>query len=192
MRNFILILLIFALNSCAVKELKPIKRYDLTVDNTISNTTSRHKNKILKVAYPISLSMPLSYKIKYSYENGDSGYYLNSIYGSNLSQQLNGFIIRTLSKANIFKTVLPYQSNAIEDYRLEVVVNKFYHKIDSSGSWAVIDIGFNLLDANTNKIIKSRVFSYKKPTPTVDANGFIIATKEALKELSSDLVNWLK
>ena len=85
-----------------------------------------------------------------------------------------------------------FRAKSGEDYRLEVVVNKFYHEIDSSGSWAVIDISFNLLDANTNKIIKSRVFSYKKPTPTVDANGYIVATKEALKELSSDLVNWLK
>ena len=191
MKRLIVVLIALFLGGCTFKELKPITRYSIEPTNIVTLSHSKYKDKILKVSYPISISIPLTNKIKYNYVGGDSGYYLNSKYCCNVAQLLNGYFIETLQEAKIFKSVEPFQSSVVEDLRLEIMVNRFYNKIEDNNSYAVVDISFNLIDANTNKLIKAKRFREVVKSDTLNAKGYIDALKVALNSIANSLVKWI-
>jgi len=51
---------------------------------------------------------------------------------------------------------------------------------------------FTLIDGDTGKLLKSKKFSYKEPTLSLDAEGYVIATNRVLNRLSQDLLLWIK
>ncbi len=191
MKRLAIFLILFFLSGCAFKELKPIDRYSIEPSNIVALNHSKYKNKILKVSYPISISIPLTDRIKYSYVNGDSGYYLNSKYCCNVAQLLNGYFIESLQKAAIFKSVVPFQSSVVEDLRLEIMVNKFYNRVDGENSYAVVDITFNLIDANRNSLIKTKRFKEVVKSNSLNAKGYIDALRVALNNIANNLIEWI-
>ena len=185
-----LIAVAFFITSCGFKELKPLKLYRFDTPKVYTKK-HKYKGKTLKVNYPISTKESLSYKMLYSYNNQTIGSYLNSQWAFNKGKLLEGYIINALSKAELFSSVVPYDSIVNEDYRLEVVVNNFYNLVENGKSYAILDIRFTLIDMQENRPIKTKEFRYKEAAPSVDAKGYVEAVNKALEKMANDLIEWL-
>ena len=97
-----------------------------------------------------------------------------------------------MTHSRIFKAVLPYESTAGEDLRLESIVFDFSHHVRGEASFAIVSIQMNLINTDSGKLIKTKRFSYKEQTQTLDARGYVEATNRAMGRLSRDLVVWLR
>ncbi|MCW8821560.1 MAG: ABC-type transport auxiliary lipoprotein family protein, partial [Sulfurovum sp.] len=94
--------------------------------------------------------------------------------------------------SRLFKVVLLDSSTAEEDYRLESTIFAFHHRVRESESDAIVSIQFNLINIGTGRLVKSKRFSYREATPTLDAKGYVSATNRIMVMLSKDLLQWLK
>jgi cholesterol transport system auxiliary component len=151
-----------------------------------------YRNKILKVSYPIALNEKLNDNMYYSYSLSDRGAYLNSRWSNDAGRMIQGSIIQVLSKAKLFKVVVPFASDVEENLRLESTVFDFSHHVRGEASYAVVSMQFTLMNAETGKLVKARRFSYREPTATIDAKGYADATNRMMQKLSRDLVAWLR
>ena len=186
------ILSLFLLSGCALKDSPPMTEYTLTAAPLQAVLSGRYGAKTLKVTYPQSLKEKLSRDMLYSYCLSNAGAYQNSEWANTISQLIQGTVIQALDQSRIFKGVVPYASSAYEDYRLESTVYDFSHHIRGEESYALVSIKFTLIDTSTGKLVKTRKFSYKEPTRTVDARGYVEAANIAMSRLVRDLVSWLR
>ena len=169
-----------------------MKFYSLKTPSVTPISSSHYKNKSIKITYPQSLRNKISQKMNFSYSSIDSGNYQNSEWSNNMSKILQGTFIVVLDESRLFKAVLSDTSTAKEDYRLESHIFAFEHSVRETASNAVVSIQFNLISTQTGRLVKTKRFTYKEPTPTIDAKGYVAATNAAVSKLSKDLVDWLK
>ena len=182
----------FLLSGCSLKESSPITEYMLSANPVGAVSSSPYRNKAIKVTYPDSLKEKLSRSINYSYSLSDRGTYQNSQWVNAVPRLIQGSVIEALDQSHIFKGVLPFSSTVYEDYRLESTVYDFSHHVRGEESYAIVSIRFTLIDTKTGRMTKTRKFSYKEYTRTVDAKGFVAAANVAMSKLTRDLVNWLR
>ncbi len=180
------------LSGCSVKEATPIKIYTLDAGSVAPVSHSSHRGQTIKVSYPQALKDTLTNGMAYSYSASERGVYQNSQWSNNAGKLLQGNIIQILTHSRIFKAVLPYESTAGEDLRLESIVFDFSHHVRGEASFAIVSIQMNLINTDSGKLIKTKRFSYKEQTQTLDARGYVEATNRAMGRLSRDLVVWLR
>ncbi|AKF25155.1 hypothetical protein YH65_06925 [Sulfurovum lithotrophicum] len=190
--RIVLLLGFLLLNGCSFKEAPVMKVYTLVTPAVSAVPSAQYRNKILKVSYPVALNEKLADEMHYSYSLTDRGSYLNSRWSNDAGRLLQGNIIQTLSHAKLFKVVVPYMSDVKENLRLEATVFDFSHHVRGEASYAVVSIQFTLMNAETGKLIKAKRFSYREPTPTIDARGYVEATNRIMAKLSKDLIHWLR
>ncbi len=186
------LLAFFLLSGCSFKDSGPITEYTLLAKPVSPVSSSRYRNKAIKVSYPDALKEKLSRDINYSYSLSDRGAYQNSEWSNAVPRLIQGSVIEALDQSRIFKGVLPFSSTAYEDYRLESTIYDFSHHIRGEESYAILSIRFTLIDTSTGRMTKTRKFFYKEYTKTVDARGFVDAANIAMSKLARDLVNWLR
>ena len=189
--KLILILILLWFSGCSSKQ-AALKVYTLDTPTVAKVSNSKFKYKTIKVSFPQTLKEKISNKMSYSYSMSDQGSYLNSQWSNNIGKLLQGTIILALEQSRFFKGVLPYESTAGEDYRLESSIFAFSHQVRGEQSHALVSILFSLIDTDTGKLVKTKRFSYKVATKTVDAKGYVEATNEAVNRLVNDMLRWLQ
>ena len=192
MKQIVLLVAALLMGGCALKEAAPMKLYMLDAGNIAPVVSSPYRHSVLKVSYPQTLKEEMTEKMRFSYSDSDRGVYLNSEWSNSVEKLIEGTIIEVLQQSHLFKAVLPYASTAGEDYRLESIIYDISHHVRKEGSYAVVSIGFSFIDTDTGKLLKTKRFSYRELTPTVDASGYVIATNRAMHRLAHDLVLWLE
>ncbi len=191
MRRFIVLCTLLWLVGCSSKAL-PLKVYTLDVPSTVAKTANvKFKHATLKVTFPQTLKEKIGQKMHYSYSSAEQGFYLNSQWSNNIGKLLEGTFILALDESKLFKAVLPYQSTAHEDYRLESTIFAFTHRVRGEDSHAIVSIQFSLIDTDTGKLVKIKRFSYRVATNSLDAKGYVEATNEAVGRLTEALIRWL-
>jgi len=157
--------------------------------------TSKHSilgKKTIKVTYPQSLRENTSQKMNFSYSTYERGTYQNSEWSNHVSKLLQVSIIEVLNDSRLFKAVFSDATTLKVNYRLESNIFVFEHRVRDQQSHAIISIQFTLIDADTGELVKSKRFSYKEVAPSLDAEGYVIATNRALTQLSKELLLWIK
>ena len=191
MNKVIVILsLIVAITACT--KAPALKVYTLQVPQVKVQNSSTFKHKVIKVSYPQSLREQMSQKMNFSYSMNDRGTYQNSEWSNHMSKLLQGTIIDVLEHSKVFKAVVSDSSTLKENYRLESNIFAFEHRVRGTQSHAVISVQFTLINADTGKLVKSKRFSYREETSSIDAQGYAKATNVAIARLSKDLLDWLK
>ncbi len=188
---FVLLLAGMVFTGCAMKDAPPQKVYTLDAGSVAQPASYSYRSKVLKVSYPQALKESLTDEMHFSYSISDRGVYQNSRWSNNLGKLLQGEIIRGLQEARLFKAVLPSGSSADSDLNLESLIYDFSHHVREGASYAVVSIEFILVDVHTGRVLKSKRFSYREVTPTVNAEGYVIATNRAMTRLMQDVVAWL-
>jgi cholesterol transport system auxiliary component len=191
MKYILWILIFLSLQGCSIKE-SSMKVYTLDGNTDFKAYSNRFKNKIIKVSYPQSLKEKMSQNMQFSYSDLEQGSYQNSEWSNNLGQLLQGIFIQTLQQSGLFKGVTSYTSIMQEDYRLESTVFDFSHRVRGSASHAFVTVQFSLIETDSGKMVKSKLFNYAVPTTTTDANGYVNATNIAISRLNRDLIAWLE
>lgn len=154
--------------------------------------SSKYRDKSIKVMQPQSLKEKISQKIYFSYSPTLQGSYRNSQWSNDLGKILQGTFIHTLQESGLFKGVVSYASTAQADYRLESTVFDFSHWVRGDASHAVVSIDFALVSTHTGKLVKSKRFSYREATQTINAEGYVEASNRAMERLGRDLLAWLR
>lgn len=170
----------------------PLKVFSIEIPHVQKLKYSPYRDKIVKVIFPESLREQMSEKMNFSYSNSEYGTYLNSEWSNTMGKLLQGTLIGVLEKSRLFRIVLSDSSTLQENDRLESNIFTFEHRVRGERSEAIVSIQFTLIDADTGKLIKTKRFSYKEATPTVDADGYVKATNIVIERLSTDLVKWLR
>lgn len=191
MMKFILIFILLWLSGCSSKQ-TPLKVYTLDTPKVVETSNSQFRYKTIKVFFPQTLKEKISSKMRYSYSLSEQGAYLNAQWSNNIGKLLQGTVIQALEQSRLFKAVLPYESTAGEDYRLESSIFDFSHHVRGTSSHAVVSIQFSLINTYTGRLIKTKRFSYRESTPTLDAKGYVKATNVAVGKLTKDLLRWLQ
>jgi len=191
-RIIALLVTLWIFGGCSLKEAPPLNLYTFPTPIMEPAEWAPTQGKILKVAFPLSLKEPLTYKMAYAYDNDQCGYYQNSQWSNHVNKMLQGYLIQTLIKSGLFKAVVSDKSSIPEDQRLESMVYDFTHRINGTSSYADISIEFALMDMRSGKLIRRIRLTYAEPTPTIDAKGYVTATHRALQKLSQDLIRWLR
>ncbi len=191
MKQIVLILILLWVSGCSSKQ-APMKVYTLDTPTVVQVSSSKFKQKTIKVTYPRSLKEKISPKMRYSYSSAEEGVYQNSQWSNNIGKLLEGTFIQALDESRLFKAVLSYGSTVEEDYRLESSIFAFTHQVRGERSDALVSIQFSLIDAYTGKLVKTKRFSYKVATGTTDAKGYVEATNEAVDRLTKDMLSWLQ
>ena len=191
-KRFFLLVSLLMISGCSVKEAVPLKVYTLDAGSISPVSHSNHRGQTIKVSYPQTLKDTLTNGMAYSYSSSERGMYQNSQWSNNAGKLLQGNIIQILTQSRVFKAVLPYESTAGEDLRLESIVFDFSHHVRGEASFAIVSIQMNLINTDSGKLIKTKRFSYKEDTQTLDARGYAEATNRAMSRLSRDLVVWLR
>lgn len=169
-----------------------LKVYSLTVPSVGTVQSSSYRSKSIKVTYPQSLREQMSHKMNFSYSSSDRGTYQNSEWSNDMSKLLQGTFIEVLDSAKLFKVVLSDTTTLKENYRLESNIFAFEHRVRDTQSHAIISVQFTLINADTGKLVKSKRFSYREATLSINAQGYAEATNVAISRLSKDLVGWLR
>ena len=169
-----------------------LKVFTLEVPHVQASPNSIFSGKTIKVTYPQSLRENMSQKMNFSYSTYERGTYQNSEWSNHLSKLLQVTIIEVLDDSQLFKAVFSDTSSLKVNYRLESNIFAFEHRVRAKQSQAIISMQFTLIDGDTGKLLKSKKFSYKEPTLSLDAEGYVIATNRVLNRLSQDLLLWIK
>lgn len=189
-KQLVFIMILTGLVGCTKEP--AMKVYSLETPIMMPVPGSHYKNKSIKITYPQSLRNKISQKMNFSYSSIDSGNYQNAEWSNNMSKILQGTFIEVLDASKLFKAVLSDTSTAKEDYRLESNIFAFEHSVRGKASNAVVSIQFNLISIETGRLAKTKRFTYREPTLTTDAKGYVAATNTVVSKLSRDLVAWLR
>jgi len=189
--NKVIVLLLIMVAITACTKAPALQIYTLEVPEVEQYSSSKFKHKVIKITYPQSLREPMSQKMNFSYSMNDRGTYQNSEWSNHMSKLLQGTIIDVLEQSKVFKAVLSDSSALKENYRLESNIFAFEHRVRDKQSHAVISVQFTFINADTGKLLKSKRFSYREATPSIDAQGYAKATNAAIARLSKDLLVWL-
>lgn len=191
MKYIMWIAIFLFLQGCSVKQ-SPIKTFTLHGDATQKAYSYKYKDETIKVAYPQGLKEKMGRNMQFSYSDTEHGSYQNSQWSNTIGQLLQGTFIQTLQQSKLFRGVFSYTSTAQADYRLESTIFDFSHRVRGNTSYAMVSIQFALIDADSGKMVKSKLFSYAMPTVTTNAKGYVDATNIAMGMLSKDLIAWLE
>jgi len=187
---YIVAISILMFGGCSTKN-PPMKRYLLEPDFSFGRVHSRYSDSSIKISYPNDIIGRSGTNIYYSYNKLEDDSYQNSSWSSSSSQLISSVIVRALEHGKVFDSIVDYRSISTTDYLLESEIYHLYHKIRKDISLSIVAIRFDLIDLSNNRLVKSRRFSYKIPTKSIDAIGYVEATNIALERLSRDLVEWL-
>jgi len=184
------ILLLFG--GCSMKEAPPIVYYSLNGGTPPLCQKSRYRDKVIEISYPQTLTERIGNRMRFSYSSSERGSYQNARWSNTLERLLQGSIVMGLESCRCFKAVLLYSSTAQVDLRLESMIYDFSHHVRGDASYAVVSIGLMLIDTHTGRLLKSRRFSYREETPSVDAKGYVTASDRAMQRLMRDMAAWLR
>jgi len=181
-----------SITGCAVKE-SPMHIYTL---DTTTRTQKRcsHKsyaNRIVQIAYPKTLASNGGVTIAFSYSPQERGYYHYAQWEESLGKLFQSSVIQAIERSACFKAVTLAGSSVTPDLKLESTIYDFSHHIRSGDSYAVVSVGFSLVDVRNGKLLRHRRFTYKEPTASLDAKGYVEAANRALTHLLDDLIKWV-
>ncbi len=190
MKKTILLSTILLITGCSIKT-TTLNSYDLSTNNSTIASFKTHNNTVLMVNYPVSLDALGSSKIFYK-RDGITSYYLYSQWSTPLNRLIYSQLIKNLTNAHTFKSVIGYNSDANSDLILETQIIDFYHIVNRDKSYADISIKARLINTKNSNIIKVKLFHYRLKVNELNAKSFVSTAKKAIGEFNRDLINFLR
>lgn len=181
--------ILFLLNGCMSTPTAPNNYYTLQYVNTQKTDIQKQEN-IIKVDFPHAPSNLMGKRIIYTSNSYKSAYYVKNRWAQPLPSMMQDWIIRSIEDAGLYKAVVRSSSRVTTNLVLESDIVSFEHRLESES--VVVTIRMNLIKSGTNKIVKTKLFSYEESVESANASSAVKAFNEALKVFRSDLVLWLE
>lgn|GEM_PF-2276818 len=143
----------------------------------------------VKVDLPNFSSKHNTEAIFYTGQKYELARYSQSEWKEPLPTLLQEWLLQSLEHSNLFAGVMRATSRAKVPLFLESDIIKFQHNIKVHE--VEVSIRLTLLDYNTRKILKHKIFHYQKTVSEVSAKGAVHSFNQILKQLEADIVAWL-
>jgi cholesterol transport system auxiliary component len=197
-RNFFLLaLLLIGITGCAGEKLPPVSTYTLyPALDTFHLPESREAKPegILMLGRVRSSQVFNGREIIYSDPRYGQNSYTYSRWSDSPATMLLLIFQEALEKSGHYIAVVPYLSQSESDFLLESTLLDFSHRLNDDGtSDGFIRMRFNLIDNNTNRVIKSRDFISTVPVASpINAGGAVAALNKAATIITQEVIDWLR
>ncbi|MFA5454220.1 MAG: hypothetical protein WC272_02765 [Sulfurimonas sp.] len=192
MRAILIILTILFSGCTTIKP--PVTEYSIvTKELKKESVESGCVNKSLKIVQAFSSNSLMSLNMEYTQETNRVFSYSQSQWRESPNSLVTSELLKSISNSKLFGSVHPSKSRAKSDLILETNIDEFmqYFAQDMKKSFVHVGFSLTLIDAKTNSVIKSQYFSSKADAKTLDAEGGVEATQNALSEIIFQNIDWL-
>jgi cholesterol transport system auxiliary component len=192
MRTILIILAIFFSGCTTVKS--PVTEYSVvTKDVKKENVSASCVNKSLKIAQAFSSNSLMSLNMDYTQEPNRVFSYSQAQWLESPNSLVTSELLRNIGNSGLFSSVHSSKSRVKTDVILETNIEEFmqFYTQDMKKSFVHVGFSLTLIDAKSNSVIKSQHFSSKFDTKTLDAQGGVEATQNALSEIIFQNIDWL-
>ena len=200
MKKFFLTQILFGLSllvmsGCSLQTiLPPTSKYSLSADHdakVISN--SRFSDQVLRLGVTESSGLLSGSNIYYSSENGKSYSYTKSRWNESVSKQLGSLLMRSITKTEIFKDVVPLRSLAKNDLILEMNIYDFSQVIHNDGSTTLhLSLKLRVIEQYSRKIISSKLFDMSEKEKEGNIEGAMKGYNTLVTRLLVETNSWLE
>ncbi len=189
-------LLALALSAC---QLPPVggraspQLYQLALDESPVTAASGEGNGILVIERPQAAPGYDTARIAYQVAAHELRYYRESRWADTPSRMLEPALVDALESSGLFRAVVSPTSTVAPDYQLATDLLLVQQRFDSDGnSHARLRMRITLLDLRSDEVLGTRMIDIRKPAPTPDASGGVIAANQALQEAVRQLQPFIK
>lgn len=192
MRAILIILTIFFSGCTTIKP--PVTEYSVvTKDINKESVSSGCINKSLKIAQAFSQNSLMSLNMEYTQDSNRVFSYSQAQWRESPNSLVTSELLKSISNSKLFGSVHPSKSRVKSDLILETNIDEFmqFYTQDMKKSFVHVGLSLTLIDAKTNSVIKSQYFSSKFDAKTLDAQGGVEATQNALSEIIFQNIDWL-
>ena len=185
------ILVMLTLSGCSSKSSQSIDIYTLKYSELL-NKNRTTIDKTLKISLPKSTKEIRKNKILYAKTPHQREAYAYSRWSDTPNRMVEQFLVTFLNQNELFKVVIPANSEANSEWILESSIEDFYHSFNKENqSFGVVKIRFFLINQKDKKVISKRFFSTNVPASSLNAEGGVKALNEALLQIGEELIIWL-
>ncbi len=167
-------------------------RYQISIANSDSNSCSSSGAKMgmLQVEQMHALAPYDSKKIFYSTADYELSTYAYHQWVADPSQMLSQAVVENLLQSCIFDNVIGAEVMSLAKYRLASSLLELDQKIAGDKSTVNLSILVQLIDNNSNKVIKSKTF-IETMDVAATPSGYTSGVNQATSKFLDDLRAWL-
>jgi len=177
-------------SGCIGTTVPPMNNYAFKCDDIkIETAKEKQYNKILKISLPNTSSALTRRDIIFRTNEGKIGSYAYSQWIDTPADLLQNMLLRTLTASSLFTAVVRSTSNVESGLLLESEILQFVHKVDKNS--VEVQIVLTLVDQNSGKLVRARLFTYSINVKTSNAKNAVEAFNSAMNKLRADVIVWL-
>lgn len=192
MRAILIILTIFFSGCTTIKP--PVTEYSVVTKELKKESAAKGcVNKSLKIAQAFSSNSLMSLNMEYTQDVNRVFSYSQAQWRESPNSLVTSELLKNIGNSKLFSSVHPSKSRVKSDLILETNIDEFmqFYTQDMKKSFVHVGFSLTLIDAKTNSVIKSQYFSSKFDAKTLDAQGGVEATQNALFEIIFQNIDWL-
>lgn len=192
MRVILIILTIFFGGCTTVKP--PVTEYSIVTKDVKKESVAKGcVNKSLKIAQAFGSNSMMSLNMDYTQDSNRVFSYSQSQWRESPNTLVTSELLKSIGSSKLFSSVHPSKSRIKSDLILETNIDEFmqFYTLDMKKSFVHVGFSLTLIDAKTNSVIASQYFSSKIDAKTLDAEGGVEATQNALSEIIFQNIDWL-
>jgi cholesterol transport system auxiliary component len=189
----ILIILTILFSGCTTIK-PPVTEYSVvTKDLKKESVSSGCRDKSLKIAQAFSSNSLMSLNMEYTQDLNRVFSYSQAQWRESPNSLVTSELLKNIGNSKLFGSVHPSKSRVKSDLILETNIEEFmqFYTQDMKKSFVHVGFSLTLIDAKSNSVIKSQYFSSKFDATTLDAQGGVEATQNALSEIIFQNIDWL-
>lgn len=187
---FYYLLCLILLSGCASNSQPVIDFYTIEFRPPENVRVTSTRFGFVKVDQPHLSTKHTTEAIIYSDRPYQQDIYIRSQWKEPLPVQLQEWLVQSLDYMGLFKGVMRVSSRAKVPLLLESDIVSFEHLVYRNEIH--VSIHMTLLEYGSRKIIKHRVFEYRKPVPEAAAGPAVVAFNQTLEQFYYDLFQWLQ
>ena len=193
-KTFIVFIVIFLLAGCTPSINKNTVEYYTLHSNTFGNGSVHSTEKpiydFVKIDLPHISTRHTTKSIVYSEKPFKKNSYLKSEWKDPLPILLQEWLVQSINEMNLFKGVIRVSSRANVPLMLETDIVQFEHL--SYKDEVNVAIRIILLQYDNRKILRQKLFSYRKKVTNPSAHDAVVSFNTVLNQFNEDLFLWLK
>ncbi len=141
----------------------------------------------LVVSSPRATAAFDSRRIIYVHQPHRLEYFAHSEWVDTPARMLSPLVVEALEKSGAFRDVVPAQSSASGDLRLDTEVLQLQQEFESRPSRVRFSLRAHLVEVATRRVIAARNFEEAATAPSDDPYGGVVAANQAVRTVLENL-----
>lgn len=174
------------------KDTQQQAQFRIVDGGTAPTAASRSNGRDLIVSPQPAASVDDSFAMTYSRAPNQRAAYQFATWSDRPSSQLAQLLVDRLAARRAFGSVSLAGRGVAADLQLNVSVSDFYHDAATSPGTARVEVGAELIDRSTRKLIARQTFAAVAPVAHANSAAAAAALSTASTKVLDDLVVWVE